>query len=688
MQLGALLPRQTLELVRCRIDGLPTPLLCSIIHTMTRGNPFYAGELIDALARDEKLVQQPDRTWQVSAELLARLQAAGFVHQIEGEWDLKPEVDLSKVQLGIPDSIHGLVLSQVDRLPEDHKLTLKVCSVIGHHFSIDLLSQVRPTHKDLARVQREIDLLEAERIVRQENPALRTYAFSHHTTQEVVYTTLLHAQRRHLHGVVARNLSGQQPTAVTQIAHHAYLGEAWSLAMQYNLLAAQRAQQVYANQQSLDFYQNALRSAEELPQTDTVSQRHDIHLALGELLVSTGQYEAAYVQLEEAISLAQVLGKHASEARACRWFGRAHELRGEYDPALEWLDKGFNLLAHEKSTEEAELALIAGLIKSRQGDYKQALAFCQRSLGVAAQLDDASVRARTFNLMGIIDRRRGRSDTALRRFQQSLDEYEQLGDVYGQATSHNLVANGHFMRAQWNEADHHYRQSLEMFAQIGDSYHQVLVSNNLGGIALKQGRLDQALDHYERAINLLEQTGGSLWVIGALHMNLGNTLVQRRELDKAVQQLQMAHDRFEQASVRDLLPELFGLFAEAALLQGNTQEAEKMGRRAVDLARELEMPCEEGHNLRILGQIAQADQRFAQAEQHYVDSYAVLQEVKDPYECAKTQLSLAELYAMLGQTGYAEKALDTCEQAFRLLDASLDLDKASSVRAMLRIGEP
>jgi tetratricopeptide (TPR) repeat protein len=167
-------------------------------------------------------------------------------------------------------------------------------------------------------------------------------------------------------------------------------------------------------------------------------------------------------------------------------------------------------------------------------------------------------------------------------------------------------------------------------------------------------------------------------------MNLGNALLQRQDPEAAGRQLQLAHDLFKEATVRDLLPELFGLLAEVALLRGDILEAEKMGQRSVELARELDMPCEEGHNLRILGEIAQADGRFEQAETHYVDSYAILKEVGDTYECAKTQLSLAELCSLQGSIENAEAALATCERTFSLLDAGLDLERVEEARRRLR----
>jgi tetratricopeptide (TPR) repeat protein len=285
--------------------------------------------------------------------------------------------------------------------------------------------------------------------------------------------------------------------------------------------------------------------------------------------------------------------------------------------------------------------------------------------------------------MGIIDLRQGNIAEALERCQKSLAQYEELEDIYGQATSHNLIANAYFGRGEWSKADYHYRQSLTMFTQLGNIYNQILAENNLGGIALNQGRLEAALGYYQGAVRLLEQIGGSLWVFGALRMNIGNTLLQSNELEKASEQLRQAEEYFEKARVRDLLPELYGLKAELACRQKRLDEAEAIGQQALDLARELEMSREEGHNLRILGQVAQSRGDSDRAEALLQDSYAVLDEANDDYERAKTQLTLAHLYEEQNRREAAIKALAICEPIFGRLEATIDLQDTHAMQRRL-----
>jgi tetratricopeptide (TPR) repeat protein len=664
----------------------PAPLLVSVVHQVSRGNPFIVGELLAALRDGEQLEQRVDGSWQVGDTLLSQLQQANVILLRDGEWRLRPEIDFSKVPLGLPDSIHGLILSRLDRLPEAPKMTLKVCSVVGYLVDLLLVASAHPEQKTLDRIRTESEELCAQTILRKEQPQRDIYAFAHHTTQEVVYETLLYNQRRQLHRALAQTLVELQPDAVTPIAYHAYLGQEWALSMRYNLQAGERAKQLHANQQALAFLERALESCRHVPHEEMAEPLKRLNLALGELSVQMGRHDEAEGYLHAALWLAREEGDHEGEASAHRWVARSHEQRGDYALALEVIEKGLAALQDELSPEAAELYLIAGLIKARQGQFEQALDYCRHSLETAELLDDMAIRARTYNLMGIVELRND-SAAAIQRFSQSLAQYTEIGDIYGQATSHNLIANGHFALGSWAQADRHYRQALDLFTQTGNLYKQVLVNNNLGGIALKQGRLETALAYYERAVEQLEQSGGSLWVLGALHLNVGHVLLDQDHLQEAREELELARDYFDQVKTRDLLPELLGLLAELAFRRGELAEAERVGEESLAMAREMAMPREEGHTLRVLGEVAQAQGVYRAAEDYFHDSYLILRGAGDQYEWARTQFSLAALYGEMGRVAEARRQLNACETVFRRLEARLDMEKVRALWPRLRVVE-
>jgi tetratricopeptide (TPR) repeat protein len=687
MPLGELSATGVGHLVGNVLGGPPSLLARLLIEAKAQGNPFFTRELVEALRESNQLINE-NGEWVLSESMIDALRTANVLVREEGTWVLAQAADLSTVSLGIPDSIHGVILARLDRLPDSHKPTIKVASVIGYSFELGLLAQVHPAQPGPAALRTQAHTLEERDFIvhdyslnewEQENNGTNghgRYTFRQQATQEVSYETLLFTQRRELHRSLAALLEQQSPEAIDQIAYHAYLGEDWARSLRYHLLSGVEDKKLFANLQSMDHFRKALASAERLPPDETLAQRREINAELGELLLTVGQRDAAIEHLRTSLQLAEELGDPEAQANACRWLARAHELRGEYQPALEWIDRGLALLGDTLTPSSLELRLIGGLIYSRQGEYRQASQQALACLLAAEELRQPSIVARAHNLLGTIDRLRGNLADAAEHFQESLAIYREIGNMQGQALAQNSLANALFDLGRWSDADRYYHEAGRIFSQLGNVYNRLLVDNNLGGIALNQGRLDDALHYYQRALRALEQIGGSLWVMGAINLNLGATHVRRGETATAFEHLERSRELFERAKVRDLLPEMHRRLAEAHLLQGATAEARRDAETSLALAQELSMLAEQGQTLRVLGTLAEQEGQLEEAEEHLLRSIGILTDVGENYGLACAQLSLAELYRRQGQAERAEPLLAACLPVLESLGAALELARA------------
>lgn len=95
------------------IESLPAPAR-ELILAKAEGNPFFVEEVIRMLIDREAIVREGDH-W-VATERVAGVE--------------------------IPDTIHGLLLARIDRLPQESKRTLRVASVIGRQFGVTILERL------------------------------------------------------------------------------------------------------------------------------------------------------------------------------------------------------------------------------------------------------------------------------------------------------------------------------------------------------------------------------------------------------------------------------------------------------------------------------------------------------------------------------------------------------------------
>jgi class 3 adenylate cyclase len=161
-----------------------------------------------------------------------------------------------------PQSVIG---SRIDQLVPAHQLTLKVASVIGHSFAIDLLQAIFPVEADRTQLDAHLEALEQlDLVIRQpaeftQQPA---YAFADALIQEIAYSRLLFAQRRQLHRAVAEWY--ERTCASDLAAHYPLMVQHWSKAedvaktMQYLERAGEHSRQCGDYQEALRYFNQSL----------------------------------------------------------------------------------------------------------------------------------------------------------------------------------------------------------------------------------------------------------------------------------------------------------------------------------------------------------------------------------------------------------------------------------------------
>ena len=192
--------KETLQLI-CRsleVDSLPNEV-SELIVRRAEGHPFFSEELAFSL-RDSGVIVVEDGTGRLVA----------------------PDDALER--LTVPDTVQGVITSRVDHLEARQQLLLKVASVLGPAFDLDLVRDVLPVETDRERIAGDLRELQERGLLNAAEPASRSsYTFRHAITREVVYGSMLYAQRRQIHRAAASVLENRRedPDPLDELlAHH------------------------------------------------------------------------------------------------------------------------------------------------------------------------------------------------------------------------------------------------------------------------------------------------------------------------------------------------------------------------------------------------------------------------------------------------------------------------------------
>ncbi len=657
LNLNELSPAGVTALVANRLQGQPAPLAASLIQLYAQGNPFYTEELVDTLREAGKLSRQPDGYWNLSEAMFNALQQANALVKKEEHWLLAPEAQLSAIDLGIPDSIHGIVLSRLDRLPELHKLTLKVASVIGRLFEFAVLSLAHPLQPDQATLLAQIQGVEGRDFVRLEAPQPQlSYMFKHNITQEVVYQTLLEHQQRELHQAVAEALESLQPEAVESLAYHYRRSQAHPKALFYLDKAAHKAQRDYANEMALNYYNQALELEEnwarlkgKIEVLHILGRREEEEAGLhmlarapaapafegpylwGLYYEAISEYAEAQATIEQALIACQQQGDIAGEARCLTRLGLIAHRQGDYEQAKTRYHRVLSMFQRQELDSEKETRLLAealnglGTIQRQQGDFDHAIECYAQALNLARQSDDRQRQAEAFNHLGVTVYYQRHFAEAQSYHQQALNIRQSIGDRAGEGTSLTNLAQVTRDAGDYGQAQKYLTAALAIVQATGDRWQEVNVWNDLGIVYQELGDLSTAQTCLERGLRLAQAIGDEVGQ-AYLESNLGLVLRDQADLERAEGVLrhglslhQREHNKYQMS--------VFLSYLSTVSLQANRlEQAIKQAQAALALRQELDMRFNTADDLAALAQAHLQAGDLSQAVHYARQTLAILDE--------------------------------------------------------------
>lgn len=578
VHLAALAPEEAVALAAARLsiapDDLPTKL-AQLIQDRSGGNPFFAEELVYAL-RDNGLIS---------------------VERREGQTHCILNSDLNQVIQTLPDTIQGIVLSRIDRLPPEEQLTLKVAAVIGRTFAYTPLHDTLGQHMEISHRLLQHYLSDLSRLdltpLETPEPEL-TYIFKHIITQEVAYETLLFAQRRQLHRTVARwyeRQYGDGPTTLESplarysplLVYHWHQAQDRERERHYATLAGRWAAAQFANVEAAGYLDRALSLT---PESDRLA-RYELLLGREGVNDLRGERETQARDLAELAKLAAQMQEEQRIATVALRQSNYHEVTSDYEAALQAAQQaiaGFRR-AQDRAGESAGQMTLGKVLRA-QGDYAAARSALTQALAMARKTNNRSGEAQSLYDLGHVFLLQGDYAVAQEHYRQALDIHQAIGQRQGEADSFTVLGVTYEELGDYSSARDYYERALAIYQAIGDRRGATLTLNNLGVVYCDLGALETARDYHQQALEIRRTIGdrwgeaNSLVNLGLVYHGLEEDETTRRYCQQALEiQREIGDRRGQGYSLTYLGHALLGL--------GELDTAADAYERAMNLRREL-----------------------------------------------------------------------------------------------------
>jgi predicted ATPase len=221
----------------------------NMIHQRTEGNPLFIVNVVEYLVQ-EKIVVKEDQGW-------------------------KLRVDLSEVELGVPENIREMIDKHIERLDPAEQRILEGASVVGMDCSAIAISA--GLAEDVVRVEEICDglarkqhfLWPAYLAELPDGTITPRYRFIHALYLDVLYKRVAPTRRRQIHGRIGErgeSIYGERVGEIAaELAVHFEQSHDFERAAKYLLLAAENATRRSANHEAVALSQRGLELLKTLP---------------------------------------------------------------------------------------------------------------------------------------------------------------------------------------------------------------------------------------------------------------------------------------------------------------------------------------------------------------------------------------------------------------------------------------
>lgn len=485
----------------------------------------------------------------------------------------------------VPNVVYHVIKRRIDDIEGETRKIMNLGSVMSDKIRFHIL--VEAIDLDESDVIYEIDeLLEKELWVESEDGD--HFLFSHKMIEEAVYDNIPKFKRKYFHrkiGEIIENTIEDKESELEKLANHFKKGEDYGKSINYFFEAGKKAEDIYAHDDSIKMYHQALTLHKKVSETDI--QRESILFRLSDQYSLIGDYQKSIQYLKEILEISEdtkILQKSYIK------LAKISHFKSEYLNVIDYCEKGLSF-SSEKSNksdiEECKLLSKKGWAHLQIGKFDKAKKAFEKEKKIAKSIESNTMLAKSFHDLGTFYLFTNEHNKSIEFLENSIDLREEINDKKGKSKSLNNLGNVYLRKGDLDKALAKYKKSLEIQKKRGNIHHTARMYNNLGTVNAKKGENREALKNYNKGLEIQKDIGDEQGMSKTLH-NIGEILIDKGEIDKA-------KDYFEQCiEIIDEIPSKYqrsltlNNLGLAYLKKGKFNKSLEKIKKAKEISKEIE----------------------------------------------------------------------------------------------------
>ena len=418
--------------------------------------------------------------------------------------------------LRIPTTIHDVIMTRVDALPETAKDILRTGSAIEREFGYELIKQTAGLSEE--ELSAGLDNLKNSELIYQRGIIPDSaYIFRHALIMETVYDSILSGKKINLHRRIGKVMESFYEENVDEhsasIARHFMEGGLHEKAAKYLRLAARKARRSGSYIDAIEYSRRRIRAIENLPETEEIQKqiidartdlatycmavnRHieakntvdpivdltlrlnykkklpGLYIALGTYYMAIDEFDNAIQYLKQAIDAAQSAEDWLNFWYGNYFLGSTFSFVCQFEKAIEY---------HETSLKLSEMVnILPGICSAKgtmsgftlcfHGKITSAYKLSEETVQSAEICGDAHTKGMAYSQHGSVCFFKGDFERSRMFFTQAIELCRKADQLTWKAWAEQWLGEMYFCLQKYSEAQHFFQQAISTMEAMDGQY--------------------------------------------------------------------------------------------------------------------------------------------------------------------------------------------------------------------------
>jgi len=283
---------------------------------------------------------------------------------------------------------------------------------------------------------------------------------------------------------------------------------------------------------ALDFYQLALKEAEDLGETALEAESY---FNIAEVYLEQSKFSNAMEFYNLSLSAYEKVNDNASQFWCYSGMGIVQKQCGNYKDAVEFYNKALQkALSAGLNYEEAICYNNLGNVYRKTGDFAKAMESYQKALEVFKKLNEETAISDCLNNIGNLYLDNGDPFRALGYYRQSLKYAEQSKDEYRLIIRYKNLAGAYTELKDYENAGLYLQDALKLAEKSGDKSFLASCNMLFGKLHSVKNDYIVATAFFKKSVNLYAEIGARHEQSEAL-VELSSTLLDQNQVNEAIE---------------------------------------------------------------------------------------------------------------------------------------------------------